>query len=248
MKSANRCPWSTGYLSGQVHSARREKVRRPLAAQSHPRVATHRDLGFLFSIPKVLAVDILATMQIPEELVAKCKSLNRPAIIAISGFGGAGKSTFANALGAKLDAPVIGIDSFARDRLEKGSLWEAMDFDRLEKEVLIPFSANTKLIEYGHYDWGRNDVMKTKLAEHNGFLILEGVGLLRPNLNKYFSYKIWIDCPKEEAVRRGKKRDREEYKNPRDENWDGIWMKNDTEYFETFKPKEVADFVFSNCD
>jgi|SRR3989344_257818 len=183
---------------------------------------------------------------VEKSLIEKIQGLKKPAIIAISGFGGAGKSTFAELLGGAIGASVIGLDSFARDRLETHSLWESMDFDRLEREVLIPFLSNTETIQYGHYDWGENKVMKTKSTGHNGYLILEGVGLLRPNLNKYFSYKIWVDCPKEEAIRRGKKRDREVYKNPRDEKWDGIWKINDTEYFEKYKPNEMADVVISN--
>ena len=50
----------------------------------------------------------------------------------------------------------------------------------------------------------------------------------------------------EEAVARGKKRDREEYHNPTDECWDGVWKENDLEYYTTFKPKESANFVLKN--
>lgn len=184
---------------------------------------------------------------IEKSLVEKLLALKKPAIIAISGFGGAGKSTFADLLGAKLNAPVIRLDSFARDRLENNTvLWDSMDFDRLEREVLKPFSAGVKRIDYGNYHWGENKITETKSAEHKGFIIIEGVGLLRPDLNKYFAYKIWVDVPKEEAIRRGKKRDREVYKITRNENWDGIWKINDTEYFEKYKPKEMADSVISN--
>ncbi|TSC61399.1 MAG: hypothetical protein Athens041674_789 [Parcubacteria group bacterium Athens0416_74] len=77
-------------------------------------------------------------------------------------------------------------------------------------------------------------------------LIIEGVGLFRPELMKYFAYTIWVDCPLEEAVARGKKRDKDEHHNPQDELWDGIWKKNDIEYFDTYKPNEIADVIISN--
>lgn len=167
-------------------------------------------------------------------------------IIAVSGFGGAGKSTFSDLLGTITDIPVIRLDSFARDRLENNPvMWDSMDFDRLEKEVLIPFSSGAGHITYGNYHWGENRITKTNTIENKGKLILEGVGLLRPSINKYFSYKIWVDVPKDEAVRRGKKRDREVHNVDRDENWDGIWMRNDTEYFDTFKPKWQTSFLLT---
>ena len=189
-----------------------------------------------------------ATMiTIEKSLVEKLMELKKPAIIAVSGFGGAGKSTFSDLLGKRLHAPVIRLDSFARDRLENNPvLWDAMDFNRLEREVHIPFSAGIKRIDYGGYHWGENKVTETKSVENSGILIIEGVGLLRQNLNKYFAYKIWIDCPQEESIRRGKKRDREVYQLVRNENWDGIWRVNDTEYFEKYKPIEMADSIISN--
>lgn len=184
---------------------------------------------------------------VEKSLIEKLLLLKKPAIIAVSGFGGAGKSTFSDLLSEKINVPVIRLDSFARDRLENNPiLWNSMDFDRLEKEVIVPFSSGMKNIQYGGYHWGENKITETKSVVHNGLIIIEGVGLLRPSLNKYFTYKIWVDVPKEEAIRRGKKRDYEVYKITRNENWDGIWKTNDTEYFETFKPKETADFIVMN--
>lgn len=186
-------------------------------------------------------------MEIPKEVIDTVHNLPTSSIIAVSGFGGAGKSTFSDLLGVTTSIPVIRLDSFARDRLENNPvLWDSMDFDRLEREVIIPFSNRAEQITYGNYHWGENRITKTNTVENTGKLIIEGVGLLRPMLNKHFAYKIWIDVTKEEAVRRGKKRDREVHNIERNKNWDGIWMVNDTEYFDTFKPKEMADFVFTN--
>lgn len=121
-----------------------------------------------------------------------------------------------------------------------------MDFPRLEAEVLAPFLEEKNTLYYGHFDWFTNGVIETKTVSHNGCLIVEGVGLFRPELLRYFSYKIWVDCPIEEATARGMKRDREEYINPQDEAWGGIWKKNDLEYFETFSPKQTADIIINN--
>lgn len=202
----------------------------------------------LLSVRRLPLPAILVLLYIPEELAGMCVALKTPAIIAVSGFGGAGKSTFADLLGSATNVPVIRLDSFACERLEYDSIWESMDSERLKREVLVLFSKGEKTISYGAYDWEANEVTKMKSVEMSGRLIIEGVGLLPPDLDKYFSYKIVVDFPKEEAVRRGKKRDREVYKNPRDEKGEGIWMKNDTGYLEAFRPKETADLVVSNCD
>jgi uridine kinase len=187
-------------------------------------------------------------MEISHEIIEKIKNLPTPSIVAISGFGGAGKSTAAHKLAELFDAPVVGIDQFMKDRTrEDYSHWEGMDFARFEKEVLLPFTKGENPIHYGHWDHGANNIIKSVEVPHKGILIVEGVGIFRPELIKYFNYKIWIDCPQEEANSRGKKRDREVHKNPQDKNWDGLWKRNDAEYFNTYRPQELADYVLRNC-
>lgn len=183
-------------------------------------------------------------MNIPQELTTKLKSLPTPTIIAISGFGGSGKSSLANSIGTILNAPVVSIDSFMKPGAfdTDYNLWEIMDFSRFEKEVLKPFSEN-KSVTYGHFDPKLNKISKTIEVKNNNLIIVEGVGIFRPNLLNYFSYKIWIDCPIDIAIVRGKKRDREEYGNPTDELWDGLWTRNDLEFYEKFKPQEIADYI-----
>ena len=186
-------------------------------------------------------------MEIPESLLNTIRTLKRPIIVAVSGLGGAGKSSFANKLAERLSAPVVGVDSFQK----KGafdidfSLWEIMNYSRLEREVLVPFLKGEN-VSYGHFDASQEAVSHKVEVANAGLLIVEGVGLFRPELLKYFSYKVWVETPMEEAIVRGKKRDREVHQNPQDENWDGVWKKNDFEYLQTFKPQEAADFVFHN--
>ncbi len=187
-------------------------------------------------------------MQIDTSLVDTLKQLSKPTLIGVSGFGGSGKSSIAKKLGELLNAPVVGVDSFQK----KGafdtsySLWNIMDYARLEKEICIPFLRKDKAIRYEHFNAKDEMISETREIQNNGILIIEGVGLFRPELAKYFTVKIWVDCPIEEAIARGKKRDREEYGNPTDELWDGVWRKNDLEYYETFKPAELAEYTVLN--
>jgi uridine kinase len=123
-----------------------------------------------------------------------------------------------------------------------------MDFDRLENEVLKPFWKNQKTIKYGHFDVPSKSISETIEINSNGTLIIEGVGLFRPKLHKYLTYKIWIDVPLEVAIARGKKRDKDEFHSPADGCWDGIWKENDIQYFDAFKPKDAADLIIQNLD
>lgn len=185
-------------------------------------------------------------MDIPDDLTAAIARLPSRAIVAVSGFGGAGKSGLASALARRIDAPVVGIDSFIRDRnLTRYTRWELMDFGRLEREVLRPFSEG-RAVSYGHFDWQKNAVGEHRGLHPGGPLIVEGVGLFRPELRRYFSLLVWVDCPLPEAIARGKKRDRDEYGNPQDDSWDGIWKENDELCYREYQPGQIADFIIDN--
>jgi uridine kinase len=184
-------------------------------------------------------------MKLSEEIISQIKSLKNPAIIAISGFGGSGKTTLANLLSETLDAPVISIDSFNKG-LAEYSNWELMDFERYEKEIITPFYSGQNPLKYTHFSGETRENPKEVELKHNGIIIVEGVGIFRPELMKHYSYSIWVECPIDEAIRRGKKRDREVWHNPKDELWEGIWKKNDLEYYELFKPDKSASIIISN--
>lgn len=181
-----------------------------------------------------------------QKLAATIKDLQKPLIIGISGFGGSGKSTLAGLLAKKLNAQVIGVDAFWKNTDDYDyTLWDIVDYDRLRAEVLLPCSQGATEIEYGEFDWEANAIGGKKRLTTPEMLIIEGVGLFRPELLQYFGYTIWIDCPLDVAMERGKKRDREEYGQPHDALWDGLWKQNDAEYEQQYAPKQSADSVIN---
>jgi uridine kinase len=184
-------------------------------------------------------------MKFDEHLIARIDALPAPAIIGVSGFGGSGKSTFAARLASRLKAEVVGADAFWTDKAEY-SLWECVDFARLVREVLLPVLNGAGAITFGQYDWAAKRITRATSVTVGRRMIVEGVGLFRPTLLRYFALRVWIDCPLDEAMRRGKKRDRDVYGSPQDEAWEGIWRRNDEEYARTFKPQETAHWIVGN--
>jgi len=177
-------------------------------------------------------------------IIETIQKLKMPYIIAISGFGGSGKSTFASLLASEIHAPIIGIDDFFRTtEYLNYARWEIYDFERLEREVIKPFLSGSTILSYRAFDWEKNELTGFKTTQVDEVLIVEGVGLFRPELMKYFSYTIWIECPIEIAIERGKKRDRNMYGVSQDEKWDGIWRDNEMQCYREFDPMENAERV-----
>ena len=182
---------------------------------------------------------------ITKEMMNSISTLGNPAIIGISGFGGSGKSTFAKKLTSNLKATCVGIDSFFKSNdSSEYQFWDIFDFKRLEKEVLKPYLSGNSKIFFGEFNWEENKVLN-KSTIINELLIIEGVGIFRPELMKYFSYSIWIDCPIDKAIEKGKERDKKEYGINQDYNWNGIWKRNDLQCFKEFSPKSNVDCIIS---
>jgi len=184
---------------------------------------------------------------ISKEIIDDISILEKPAIIGISGFGGSGKSTLAKKLALQLKASCIGIDSFCKSTKSiEYQFWDIFDFTRLRVEVLEPYFSEVSKISYGEFNWEENKVTNKSTIPTNELLIIEGVGIFRPEIIKYFTYSIWIDCSIDIAIERGKKRDKEEYGVNQDNNWDGIWKRNDLQCYYEFSPIKKADSII-NC-
>ncbi|MEK7546751.1 MAG: AAA family ATPase [Patescibacteria group bacterium] len=168
-------------------------------------------------------------------------------VIAISGFGGAGKSTVALELAKAIgNSNLVELDDFILNRLSKRSAdWDGFDWGRLISQVLEPIRNGEKNIEYDIYDWGNNKLGRKNKIKVSKYVILEGVGLIQEKLNKFFDYKIWVNVQPEIAKERGRKRDKGMGAD-HDTFWDDKWSLNDKDYFEKHNPMSYADYIIPN--
>ncbi|HMI09969.1 MAG TPA: NB-ARC domain-containing protein [Candidatus Saccharimonadales bacterium] len=171
-------------------------------------------------------------------------------VIAVSGFGGSGKTTLAERLASHFkDSTLLQLDNFLINRGE-GSGWSGgYDWKRFE-HVLLDAKAG-KDLHYQWYDWPKDETKDWIDQPLPPLLIVEGVRLLQPNLHPYFDLKIWIDCSIETATEQGKARDRA---NKADADfdieshirkWDDIWIPKEKEYLAHFSPTKDADILYT---
>ena len=150
------------------------------------------------------------------------ESSDRSLVIAISGYGGSGKSTFARQLSEAIPGSVVvGVDQYyvkERDILDDD--WNAFDRSKMRAEIdrllLVPTAS---------------------------LVICEGVGIFHPDTVDRFSVRIWVDTDLETATLRGMKRDREEQGNDNDHLWREIWEPVERRFEAKHNPKAKADYL-----
>ncbi len=183
-----------------------------------------------------------------DELVARIETLvteKTTVVVALSGFGGSGKSSIARKLTERLaDALVVPLDAFITNRLlERSNDWTGFDWERLERQVLRPIKAGAREIEFEAFDWPSCSPGKRAKFPVTKVVIVEGVGLIRDRFADYFDLTVWIDVPIEVATERGRRRDVEDYGVDHDRSWRDIWEPNERDYFEKFQPAANADVI-----
>jgi uridine kinase len=174
-------------------------------------------------------------------------SARGPVVVGISGFGGAGKSTLAERLAGELgSATIVSADDFTIDQQrQRCDDWSSIDRSRIAKQVLIP-ARNHEDLRYQQYDWPNSRLGPWRTVSDFSFLILEGIGIIHPDLLSLLDVTAWIDVPLDVASGRGKYRDREIYHVDHDALWDELWTPNDRDYFERFRPDQAVDFLLTS--
>ena len=143
-------------------------------------------------------------LKIPPDLLAHIRESSVDSdkfIIAIDGRCGAGKSTLATALGAKLDAAVFHIDDFflPKDMRTEERLAEPggnFDRERFLSEVLKPVS-KMQSVRYRRYDCKTDKILRAEKISFKKFIIVEGSYALHPELAPYYDLKVFYDIDKE---------------------------------------------------
>jgi len=200
--------------------------------------------------------------------IAQAISLGkRPTIVGISGAYTSGKTRFAQALAQYLadtgqKTQLIHYDDFHHpfssiqwssgcDDEINAYYNKAFDPEKLIGEVLQPLAQTGKIREeIACIDLGSGRYTKTVPfdIDEQTVVLLEGVLLFRPPLLRYLDYKIFLDIPPAEMLRRGAIRDVPQFGNAILEKYKTRYIPVHQRYLAEDRPTELADLLIDNTD
>lgn len=178
--------------------------------------------------------------------IAKLATDRRRYVVAISGFGGSGKSTVSGKLGQLLSAALIHVDDFIQAD-ENGALeGYPHDWYSLENLTLMHLRSGDEVVAR-IYDWYSNTRVYERIALGQVVIVEGSAGaLLSDEYRPYFDLTVWVDVTAEVAHSRGKHRDRVEQGVNHDRLWDGVWAPLELAWFRDHRPDLRADVLLPN--
>ena len=183
------------------------------------------------------------------------RTLDGFALIGIDGAGGSGKSTLAEELADLLVGPdgsatatVVHGDDFYRamDPNERLRLTPAegyelyFDWERLRDEVLTPLTSGQDA-EYRRYDWPTNRIApgERHRVPHTGYVIVEGMFVVRPELEGFYDLSVFVDTPSDTCLERLAARGHDHGPG----NWNQRWQAAEKHYFARTEPWARMDLL-----
>ena len=166
-------------------------------------------------------------------------------LVAIDGWGGAGKSTLADAVAELLrHATIIRMDDFYRPMTEhlrralgaREGYERYFDWQRLERDVLSPLRSGVPA-RYRRYDWGSLKLEEWHEVSSKGTVIVEGVYSARPELKSYYYLIVLVETSADESLRRQRLRAADP------DDWIARWRRAETWYKDTVRPERYADII-----
>ena len=163
-------------------------------------------------------------------------------VIAIDGPSASGKSTLSKNLMERYDALVFHVDDYflpeskqTEERLEE--IGGFFDYERMISEIFL--NINQEYVISNHYNCNTKELEIREPFVNREVVVIEGVYSHSPHLQKYITYKVFMDVDQEEQIRRIKKRNGEKML----KRWVSEWIPKENEYFSHYKVKSNADFI-----
>jgi len=192
---------------------------------------------------------------------------SHPLRVAIDGIDAAGKTSLADELTPLIEAhgrPVLraSIDGFHLPRAERyrqgvdspgGYYFDSFNYDTLIDVLLLPLGpggdrrCRLKLFDF------RTDTPLDEPYQHasvGSVLLLDGVFLLRPALNPYWDYRVFVQVDFHVALYRAIRRDQGLFGSRQAvvERYQRRYFPAQRRYLQTVQPHELADVIIENKD
>jgi uridine kinase len=175
---------------------------------------------------------------LPGEVVDAVRRLadrhpERTVFVGVDGFGGAGKSTLADAIAAGVPrAVVVRVDDFWGPNIAE---W---DWARFREQVLEPLLAE-RPARYQIWDWA-DDVGGAWVDLPAGrVVVVEGVSSTRAEAGVPWDLTVWVEAPREVRLARALERDGPALMH----RWRDDWMPSEQRYAARERPQDRVDFV-----
>lgn len=164
-----------------------------------------------------------------------------PALVAIDGRCGAGKTALAAALARELGCAVVHTDDFYLPFARRDPAWQStpaanMDFARLRAQVLDPLRAG-RAASYRPYNCHNDTMGEARALPAGALTILEGSYSHHPDLGAY-DLRVFVTCAPDEQARRLRAREGTA--------WPGFqarWIPLEEGYFHKWGIPAKADMV-----
>lgn len=204
-----------------------------------------------------------------ERLVERigARAVGHPLRVAIDGVDASGKTTLADALAPPLIARgrvVIraSIDGFHRPRAERyqrgpdspeGYYSDSFDYPALREHLLRPLGpGGSRRYRRAVFDVRADRPLPAteEVATEDAILLLDGVFLLRPELDDQWDYRVFVDVPFEVTLARATRRDLALFGAAEAviARYERRYIPGQRLYLREARPRERADVVVENAD
>jgi uridine kinase len=138
--------------------------------------------------------------EIVRDLAARGDGARR--LIGIDGPGAPGRRTLATELAGALGGTLVGVDDFSLPPARRSrGIADHYDWRRLEHRLLLPVAAGRATL-YQRYDRAGDALDDWHDVPAGRPVIVEGPYVLRPGVRTYFTYRIWVEAPREARLPR----------------------------------------------
>ncbi|MBI3073067.1 MAG: hypothetical protein HYY84_13215 [Deltaproteobacteria bacterium] len=193
--------------------------------------------------------------------------IDHPTRVAIDGPDAAGKTTLADDLAARIDAPGLrviraGIDGFHRSREQRHARYgdtaeafyrDSFDYPQLRSQLLEPLGeAGSRRYRVAVFDHRRDARVHApeQTARADDILLFDGIFLLRPELTDCWDYRIFVSVDFEVTIRRAVARDQKLFGSAEQvrRRYQEKYVPGQRLYFAEVQPQSLADAIVHNDD